>query len=169
MTEHLVPTASILLDSVAGRTIGWASQNVYMEKSCPATRVTLPSQTWSGRKGTKSWLAQGSSNIVHWSRCPIWIKITDLWNSILLTWHIPDLGGASNWSCRKGKFTPTKQKLHPDLGSDTSSVWNLRARFSKTTFSGASSLKNFRWPDHVDLELKDWGAVSQLNLLRLSN
>ena len=77
----LVPRASILLDSVAGRTIGWASQNVYMEKSCPATRVTLPSQTWSGRKGTKSWLAQGSSNIVHWSRCPIWIKITDLCNT----------------------------------------------------------------------------------------
>ena len=72
---------------------------------------------------------------------------------------MPDLGSGSNWSCRKGKFTPTKQKLHTDLGSDTSSVWNLRARFSKTTFSGASSLKKFHWPDHVDLELKDSGAV----------
>ena len=165
----------------------------------------------SGRKGTKSWLAQGSSNFVLWSRYPIWIKITDLrntasnlkpskklgiifktnpglqlqvarkhstsgdvttgfpakWrlrnerrNSILMTWHNPDLGSASDWSCRKGKFTPTKQTLHPDLVSDTSSVWNLRARFSKMTFSGASSLKIFHWPDHVDLELKDWGAVS---------
>ena len=81
-------------------------------------------------------------------------------NSILLTWHNPDLGSASDWSCRKGKFTPTKQKLHPDLGNDPSSVWNLRARFSKMTFSGASSLKIFHWPDHVDLELKNWGAVS---------
>ena len=162
----------------------------------------------SGRKCTKSWLAQGSSNFVLWSRCPIWIKITDWrntasnlkqskklgitnpglqlqearkqptsgdvttgfpakWrlrnerrNSILLTWHNPDLGSACDWSCRKGKFTPTKQTLHPDLGSDTSSVWNLRAFFSKMTFSGAGSLKIFHWPDHVDLELKDWGAVS---------
>ena len=42
--------------------------------------------------------------------------------------HYPDLGSVFDWLC--GKFASANQKLYPDLGSVTSSVWNFCTPFS---------------------------------------
>ena len=57
-------------------------------------------------------------------------------NSILMSRHYPDLGSASDRSCRGGKFYSTNQKHYPDLGSDASSVRNFYARFSDVIWRG---------------------------------
>jgi len=41
--------------------------------------------------------------------------------SILMTWHYPDLGSASDWL----EFSFNQSEALPDLGSVTSSVWNF--------------------------------------------
>ena len=56
-------------------------------------------------------------------------------NYILMTHHYPDLGSASDWSCRVGNES-TNQKHYPDLGSDASSLWNFCARFADVIWRG---------------------------------
>ena len=46
----------------------------------------------------------------------------------------------------RGKFDLPKQKHYPDLGSDVSSVWNFRVRFSDVIWRGNQLLiSNFYW------------------------
>ena len=47
-----------------------------------------------------------------------------------MTCQYLDLSSASDYSTPRGRFASTNQKHYPDLGSDTSSVWNFCARFS---------------------------------------
>ena len=55
-------------------------------------------------------------------------------NSILMTFHYPDLANASDWF----KFATWHNQLEvlPDLGSDTSSVWNFCALSSDIVSGG---------------------------------
>ena len=58
-------------------------------------------------------------------------------NSILMTRHCPELGSASDWSCRVvNLIQPIMQKHYSDLGSDASSVWDFCARFSDVIWRG---------------------------------
>ena len=57
-------------------------------------------------------------------------------NSILITCYYPDLGSSSNWSVLWKEFASTNRKHYPDLGIDTSSVWNFSSRFSDFTSRG---------------------------------
>ena len=42
---------------------------------------------------------------------------------MLMTHHYPDVGSASDWSCRtENLLEQPKKKHYPDLGSDASSV-----------------------------------------------
>ena len=66
-----------------------------------------------------------------------WCLRTDRRNSILMTscwWRVTthaNLVSVSNCSCLLGYLLqPIRLKHFPDLGSNTSSVWNLFARFS---------------------------------------
>ena len=43
--------------------------------------------------------------------------------------YYPDLGSASDWSCRVGNLLQPIRSSDPDLGSDASSVWNFCACF----------------------------------------
>ena len=52
-----------------------------------------------------------------------------------MTRHYPDLGSASDWL--KFASTNQKHKQYPDLGSDTSSVWNFCTRFSDVILRGS--------------------------------
>ena len=51
---------------------------------------------------------------------------------------------------QRGKFVSTSQKHYPDLGSDTSSVWNFCARFSdvilRETVDGVVKCQLFSQP-----------------------
>ena len=49
---------------------------------------------------------------------------------ILMTSHCPDLDSVSDWSCQEGNLLQPIRSTTPDLGSDTSSVWNFCARSS---------------------------------------
>ena len=62
-----------------------------------------------------------------WNHCfihslrkqPIFLRLhNDCRNSILMTWHCPDLGRDSDWL----KICVTNQRQHPFLGSDTSDI-----------------------------------------------
>ena len=53
-----------------------------------------------------------------------------------MTRHYPDLGSASDWL--KFASTNQKHKQYPDLGSDTSSVWNFCTRFPDVICGEAS-------------------------------
>ena len=57
-------------------------------------------------------------------------------NFILITRYYPDLGSSSNWSVLRREFASTNRKHYPDLGIDTSSVWNVSSRFSDFTSRG---------------------------------
>ena len=35
-----------------------------------------------------------------------------------MTYHGPDQGSASDWSCHRGKLASTNQKNYPDLGNE---------------------------------------------------
>ena len=59
-------------------------------------------------------------------------------NSVLMTHHYPDLGILYCFLLvvPHGKFDSANQKHYPDLGSDTSSVWNFCTRFSDVIWQG---------------------------------
>ena len=104
-------------------------------------------------------------------------------NSILMMRHYPDLGTASDWLCRVENLIQTNQKHCPDLGSDASSVWNFRVRFSdviwRETSGSIAKCRLFsqatfffhlwwsRWPLKIMLPLKSC-LERWLTLLHLS-
>ena len=58
-------------------------------------------------------------------------------NSILMMCHYPHLGGtSSDWSCREGNYFSQSEVLNPDLGSNTSLVWNLARSFVRLISRG---------------------------------
>ena len=62
-------------------------------------------------------------------------ELNDRRNFILMTCHYRDLGRSSDWSCSEGNFSSANQMHSPDLGSDTSSVWNFCARWWRRKMS----------------------------------
>ena len=59
-----------------------------------------------------------------------WLPRNERRNSVLMTRHYSDLGSASHWSCGVEKFVSANQKRYPNLGGDTSLVWNFCASLS---------------------------------------
>ena len=93
-----------------------------------------------------------------WNHCfihslrqqPIFLRLhNDCRNSILMTWHCPDLGRDSDWL----KICVTNQRHYPFLGSDTS---DISMEFLQPRPQGFSLKKWVGRPTHF-LREKPWG------------
>ena len=73
---------------------------------------------------------------IAWEISRHWPQRNKRRNSILMTRHCPDLSSASDWSCCQWNLLLPSRSTYPDLGSDTSSIWNFCARFSNVNSRG---------------------------------
>lgn len=64
-----------------------------------------------------------------WRERPRVSPRTSARNSILMMCHYLHVGGTSDWSYREGNYFSQSEVLNPDLGSNTSLVWNFARSF----------------------------------------